>query len=129
MATRLEQIISKYPETTAIVLIVTILASILAFVIALLIWRACRISKARLSAVLIHQMECTQQAERRSLNKSAAFANASHDIRGALGAIITLIELSYDFVLSGSEVEGNLRQMHTSATDLMGKFFSSLSFF
>ncbi|KAB2605074.1 histidine kinase CKI1-like [Pyrus ussuriensis x Pyrus communis] len=54
---------------------------------------------------LIKQMEATQQAERKSMNKSLAFATASHDIQE---------------VSPGSELETNLRQMETCARDLFG---------
>ncbi|KAM1207754.1 hypothetical protein COP2_008554 [Malus domestica] len=69
---------------------------------------------------LIKQMEATQQAERKSMNKSLAFATASHDIRAALAGITGLIEISKEEVSPGSELETNLRQMETCARDLFG---------
>ncbi|KAL8503960.1 hypothetical protein ACS0TY_022625 [Phlomoides rotata] len=38
-------------------------------------------------------MEATQQSERKSMNKSLAFASASHDIRASLAGICGLIEI------------------------------------
>ncbi|KAM1475484.1 hypothetical protein ACFX2I_031368 [Malus domestica] len=69
---------------------------------------------------LIKQMEATQQAERKSMNKSLAFATASHDIHAAVAEITGLIDISKDEVSSGSELETNLRQMETCAKDLFG---------
>ncbi|KAI3950647.1 hypothetical protein MKW92_050551, partial [Papaver armeniacum] len=57
-----------------------------------------------LSATLMKQMEATQQAERRSMNKSIVFASANHDIRGTLTTIVGLIE----FCLTGVSPDSNL---------------------
>ncbi|XP_008237868.1 PREDICTED: histidine kinase CKI1-like [Prunus mume] len=73
-----------------------------------------------LCATLIKQMEATQQAERKSMRKSLAFVSASHDVRAALTGITGLIEISYDEVARGSELETNLRQMETCTKDLLG---------
>ncbi|BBH08906.1 Signal transduction histidine kinase [Prunus dulcis] len=73
-----------------------------------------------LCATLIQQMEATQQAERKSMRKSLAFVSASHDVRAALTGITGLIEISYDEVARGSELETNLRQMETCTKDLLG---------
>ncbi|XP_070048863.1 histidine kinase CKI1-like [Nicotiana tomentosiformis] len=48
-----------------------------------------------LCAALIKQMEATQQAERKSMNKSTAFALANHDVRASLAGLNGLIDLSY----------------------------------
>ncbi|KAM1805762.1 hypothetical protein ACFX12_031468 [Malus domestica] len=58
--------------------------------------------------------------ERKSMNKSLAFATATHDIHAALAEITGLIDISKDEVSSGSELETNLRQMETCAKDLFG---------
>ncbi|KAB1203431.1 Histidine kinase CKI1 [Morella rubra] len=73
-----------------------------------------------LCAALIKQMETTQQAERKSMNKSQAFASASHDIRASLAGLIGFIEICYDEVAPGSGLDINLRQMDTCAKDLLG---------
>ena len=74
---------------------------------------------------LIKQMEATQQAERKSMNKSLAFASASHDIRAALAGLTGLIEMSYGEVIPGSELEVNLKQMGVCTEDLLGKSVQS----
>ena len=74
-----------------------------------------------LCASLIKQMEATQQAERKSMNKSLAFASASHDIRGALAGITGLIEICRAEVRAGSELDTYLRQMDGCTKDLVGK--------
>ncbi|XP_077245114.1 histidine kinase CKI1-like [Tasmannia lanceolata] len=85
----------------------------------LLIIRASR-REVFLCAALIKQMEATQQAERKSMNKSIAFASASHDVRTALAAITGLIELCRYEVSPESELETNLVQMDTCASNLLG---------
>lgn len=70
-----------------------------------------------LCVTLIKQMEATQ---RESMNKSLAFATASHYVRAALAGITSLIEISYDEVAPSSELETNLRQMDSCMKDLLG---------
>lgn len=76
-----------------------------------------------LCAALIKQMESTQQAERKSMNKSLAFASASHDIRASLAAITGLIDLCRANAKPKSELAANLAQMSTCAMDLLGLFW------
>ncbi|CAA0805817.1 Histidine kinase CKI1 [Striga hermonthica] len=77
-----------------------------------------------LCGALINQMEATQQSERKSMNKSLAFARASHDIRASLAGITGLIEICRDEItkkdtpLSG--IFTNLRQMEACTRDLLG---------
>lgn len=73
-----------------------------------------------LCAALINQMEATQQAERKSMNKSLAFASANHDVRASLAAFTGLIEICYDEVAPGSKLETNLMQMEDCSKDLLG---------
>ncbi|XP_019102007.1 PREDICTED: histidine kinase CKI1-like [Camelina sativa] len=77
-------------------------------------------------ATLINQMEATQQAERKSMNKSQAFARASHDIRGSLAGIKGLIDLCRDNVHPGSDLDTNLKQMNVCAKDLVALLNSVL---
>lgn len=73
-----------------------------------------------LCAPFIKQMEATHQAERKSMNKSLAFATATHDVRLSLAALTALIDESFQQVVPGSELEANLKDMHTSTQDLLG---------
>nr|POE50111.1 histidine kinase cki1 [Quercus suber] len=52
-------------------------------------------------------MEATQQAERKSMNKSLAFASASHDVHASLAVLTGLIELCYEEATSSSKLETN----------------------
>ncbi|KAA8536762.1 hypothetical protein F0562_029240 [Nyssa sinensis] len=103
---------------TLLVLIFVILAvSISTFIF--LVLRAAR-REMFLCAALIKQMESTQQAERKSMNKSLAFASASHDVRASLAAITGLIELCHEDATPHSELASNLVQMNTCTMDLLG---------
>ncbi|EOA26327.1 hypothetical protein CARUB_v10025468mg [Capsella rubella] len=77
-------------------------------------------------ATLINQMEATQQAERKSMNKSQAFARASHDIRGYLAAINGLIDLSRDDAHPGSDQDTNLKQVNVCVKDMLALLNSVL---
>ncbi|GAB2300616.1 hypothetical protein Dimus_034650 [Dionaea muscipula] len=98
------------------VMMISLVISILCFL--------CIVVKAEgrevhLSSKLIKQMEATQQAERKSMNKSLAFASASHDVRAALAGITGLVELSKAEVSPGSELETNMRLIEACANDLL----------
>ncbi|OIW07029.1 hypothetical protein TanjilG_02663 [Lupinus angustifolius] len=80
----------------------------------------------QLCASLIKQMEATQQAERKNMNKSLAFASASHDVRTSLAGLTGLIEMSYELVTPHSELETNLKQMNNCTRDLLGLLNSIL---
>ena len=41
----------------------------------------------------LYSLEATQQAERKTMNRSLVFATASHDIRSSLAAIDSFIQL------------------------------------
>lgn len=59
------------------------------------------------------------------MNKSQAFARASHDIRGSLAGITGLIDLCHDSeeVRHGSNLESRLKLVNGCTKDLLGKFF------
>ncbi|XP_017636703.1 histidine kinase CKI1-like [Gossypium arboreum] len=75
---------------------------------------------------LIKQMEATQQAERKSMNKSLALVGASHDIRAALAGITGYIDLCLANAAPGSDFETYLKQMSLCAQDLLGLLNSIL---
>ncbi|XP_050238369.1 histidine kinase CKI1 [Mercurialis annua] len=104
------------------VMIAAVFISVVSFI--LLMMRAAS-REIHLCSSLIKQMEATQQAERKSMNKSLAFASASHDIRAALAGITGLIEISYDQD-SRYELQTNLRMMDDCAKDLVGLLNSIL---
>lgn len=104
-----------------LVLVISIAVGVITiFGLICLIMRA-RVIEMHLRAALIKQMEATRQAERKSMSKSNAFAQASHDVRASLAGIIGLIDISYDEVSPGLELEKNLKQMEACAKDLLGK--------
>ncbi|KAF5455369.1 hypothetical protein F2P56_024958 [Juglans regia] len=116
---RLVSLVHKNKKVALLLLLVviaTMIGSFLGFVF--IIVRAAR-GEMHLCAALIKQMEATQQAERKSMNKSLAFASASHDVRASLAGLTGLIEICYVEVIPGSELATNLRQMDTCAKDLL----------
>ncbi|GLJ40515.1 hypothetical protein SUGI_0835650 [Cryptomeria japonica] len=72
-----------------------------------------------LCTALIQQLEATEQAERKSNKKSIVFARMSHDLRTSLAAIIGLIGLCHYDAAEGSELEMNLLQMNSCASNLL----------
>ncbi|KAH7422043.1 hypothetical protein KP509_13G087900 [Ceratopteris richardii] len=77
-------------------------------------------NEMRLRAALIRQLEETKSAETRSSHKSLVFANMSHDLRTPLAAILGLIDLCLSDVMECSELETNLLQMKSCASNLLG---------
>ncbi|KAK7337515.1 hypothetical protein VNO77_18094 [Canavalia gladiata] len=106
-----------------IVMIVMILMAMVSFVY--INGRSLR-REMHLCGSLIKQMEATQQAEGKSMNKSLAFASASHDVRASLAALTGLIEMSYHEVDPRSELHTNLKQMDSCTKDLLGLLNSIL---
>ena len=86
--------------------------------------RALRRSAAReaaLRASLVRHREALQQAERKSLNKTGAFAGASHDIRSALAAIAGLVDVSRAEARAHPQITRNLDQMDACTKKLLGE--------
>ncbi|KAL5560994.1 hypothetical protein UlMin_030741 [Ulmus minor] len=100
--TRLNSFFHKYDKLALILLILIIVLTM------------------QLCSALIKQMEATEQAERKSMNKSLAFASASHDIRAALAGITGLIEICNEEAALLPELYiNNLRQMDACTKDLL----------
>lgn len=104
-----------------ILIMTTTVISIFGFVF--IVIRATK-REMHLCAKLIQQMEATQQAERKSMNKSVAFTRASHDIRASLSGIDGLIKMCYNEAAPGSELDINLKQMDGCTKDLLGNSYS-----
>ncbi|XVE73422.1 hypothetical protein DITRI_Ditri11bG0116900 [Diplodiscus trichospermus] len=114
---------SKLSLILLVVMIVMVVISILSFV--LLMARTAE-REMCLYAKLIKQMEATQQAERKSMNKSLALAGASHDIRSSLAGVTGLIDLCLTDAAPQSDFEAYLKQMHNCSHDLLGLLNSIL---
>ncbi|KAJ8440842.1 hypothetical protein Cgig2_000730 [Carnegiea gigantea] len=108
-----------------ILMMVAMVISIFAFVA--LVVRAAR-REVQLCAAYMRQMEKTAQAERKTMKQSLAFASASHDIRGYIACIKSLIGLSFNHVHPSSPLASNLNNMTTCAQDLLGLVNSILDF-
>ncbi|THG04019.1 histidine kinase CKI1-like [Camellia sinensis] len=112
--------LDKHITFALIILIVVVGAMVVSIVVfVFLLLRGAR-REMYLCATLIKQMEATQQAERKSLNKILAFASASHDVRALLAGITGLIDMCHDDVTPESELEKNLMQMEDCTKDLLG---------
>ncbi|KAJ4961501.1 hypothetical protein NE237_021411 [Protea cynaroides] len=108
---------SKVAFSLLLLMLISMVLSISFFI--LLTLRAAR-REIVLCATLIKQMESTQQAERKSMMKSLAFASASHDIRSFLATISGLIQFSCEEVPLDSKLKMNLVQMNACTEDLLG---------
>ncbi|QCE06672.1 CheY-like superfamily [Vigna unguiculata] len=116
----------NYKEKGLMVFVATMVTIFIAFFSFLFVnCRAFR-REMHLCASLIKQCEATQQAEKKNMNKSTAFASASHDVRASLAGITGLIEISAELVAPGSELETNLKQMNGCTQDLLGLLNSIL---
>lgn len=91
-------------------------------IIAGMIFKKVKIREMQLCYALIKQKDATQQAERKSMNKSMAFSQASHDVRTSLISITCLIELCRSLVSPNSDLDENLIQMNACASKLLGEF-------
>ncbi|KAM0878847.1 hypothetical protein ACQ4PT_034618 [Festuca glaucescens] len=77
----------------SVVCLLAAMAAVACFFMARALWRSGS-REAALQGDLMRQKEALQQAERKSMNKSNAFASASHDIRSSLAAVTGLIDVS-----------------------------------
>jgi signal transduction histidine kinase len=78
--------------------------------------------EAALQADLVRQKEALRQAERKSMNKSNAFARASHDIRSSLAAVAGLIEISRPEAQANPNLSYYLDQMDIGTKKLFGQY-------
>lgn len=75
-------------------------------------------------AALIKQKEATEEAERKSMSKSVAVANASHEVRTALAGITGLIQMCRADAAAAavhSKLDDNLKHMESCTNDLYSK--------
>ncbi|KAM3208171.1 hypothetical protein ACQJBY_063077 [Aegilops geniculata] len=101
----------------SVVCAVVAVATLVCILMARALWRA-GAREAALEADLVRQKEALQQAERKSMNKSNAFARASHDIRSSLAAVVGLIEVSRTEAESNANLTYNLDQMNIGTNKL-----------
>ncbi|KAG6500945.1 hypothetical protein ZIOFF_040807 [Zingiber officinale] len=73
-----------------------------------------------LQAKLIKLKGAIQQAERKNMNKSLAFASTSHDIRTSLAGITGLVGICLADAPRVSELHSNMQQINTCVTKLLG---------
>ena len=115
------------------VIVVCVVCSLVAaaMVVCFFMARALRRARAReaaLQADLVRQKEALRQAERKSMNKSNAFARASHDIRSSLAAIAGLVEVSRPEAQANPNLTYYLDQMDVGTKKLFGQYAINLKF-
>ncbi|XP_047078866.1 probable histidine kinase 2 [Lolium rigidum] len=104
----------------AVVSVVCLLAAMTAvacFFMARTLWRLGS-REAALQGELMRQKEALQQAERKSMNKSNAFASAIHDIRSSLAAVAGLIVVSRTEARANPNLTYYLDQMEIGTNKL-----------
>ncbi|XP_047078851.1 probable histidine kinase 2 [Lolium rigidum] len=88
---------AMFPEigvaVVSVVCLLALMVVVACFFMARALWRSGS-REAALQGELMRQKEALQQAERKSMNKSNAFASAIHDIRSSLAAVAGLIDVS-----------------------------------
>ncbi|PKU83334.1 probable histidine kinase 2 isoform X1 [Dendrobium catenatum] len=113
-------LLQKMKVAVVLLLSFFIIIAIIGSCISSKLFRRLQRQKTYTLANLIKQKEATQQAERKSMNKSIAFASASHDMRASLAGITGLLRLCHDDVTPDSDVARNLVQMDQCASKLLG---------
>ncbi|CAN1839880.1 Histidine kinase CKI1 [Linum perenne] len=108
-----------------ILIIVVLLFSTFGFLLLIVLIVKASIRETQLCRALINQMEATQQAERKSLKKSLAFATASHEIRNLLTPVSSFIHDSVTDLPPDSARATTLKVIHDSTKDLLG-FLSAI---
>ncbi|KAM3378003.1 histidine kinase CKI1 [Capsicum galapagoense] len=93
---------------------VIVVVSLCSFII--IVFKAAR-RDMFLCAALIKQMELSNQAEKKSLTKSQAFATASHDIRNGFGSITCKINSCLDY--APPQLEQSLKLIHDETMNLL----------
>ncbi|CAD6212750.1 unnamed protein product [Miscanthus lutarioriparius] len=107
---------------TVVVLACSVVVAIAAaaFFVVLRALRRSMAREASLRANLVRQNDALRQAERKSLNKTNAFAGASHDIRSALAVITGLVDVSRVEAQTNPQMMHNLEQMDVCTNKLLG---------
>ncbi|XP_031498687.1 probable histidine kinase 2 isoform X1 [Nymphaea colorata] len=101
---------------SAVISVVLVLMTCLYVVVT---YRAFRIT-VLLRSSLIKQIEATRQAERKSMNKTIAFASTSHDVRTILAAILGLLDHCISNVSHNSELRSCLVDIKSFSLNLLG---------
>ncbi|XP_065861890.1 histidine kinase CKI1 [Euphorbia lathyris] len=115
------ELVLRYNHKSMVLLVlVLVFTAVPNFIFMFLTLRAIK-REMFLCAALIKQLEATQQAERKSMNKTKAYVGINHDVRGSLAAVTGFIDICQGNVKEGkiSELETNLSQMKNCTDDLL----------
>jgi signal transduction histidine kinase len=109
----------------SVVCLLPAMAAVACFFMARALWRSGS-REAALQGDIMRQKEVLQQAERKSMNKSNAFASACHDIRSSLAAVARLINVSRTEARANPNLTYYLDQMEIGTKKLFGQFHTSI---
>jgi signal transduction histidine kinase len=114
---------AMFPEigvaVVSVVCLLALMVVVACFFMARALWRSGS-REAALQGELMRQKEALQQAERKSMNKSNAFASAIHDIRTSLAAVAGLIDVSRTEARANPNLTYYLDQMKIGTNKLFG---------
>ncbi|XP_042398033.1 probable histidine kinase 2 isoform X1 [Zingiber officinale] len=113
-------LLKKMRTVVVILVLLIILGMVLGSYVLLHLLHRSQLQEGLLQAKLIKLKGAIQQAERKSMNKSLAFASASHDIRTSLAGITGLVGICLADAPRVSELHSNMQQINTCVTKLLG---------
>lgn len=116
-------LVSRNNKLSLVLLVLMFVAVVISLGIFIILIAKAANREMFLCAALIKQMNATEQAERKSMNKTFALAKASHDVRASLAAITGLVEHCQENATPQTRLAENLGLIRTSAKDLLGQFF------
>lgn len=117
----LESLVSRNNKLSLVLLVLMFIAGVISLGLFIILIAKAAKREMFLCAALIKQMNATEQAERKSMNKTFAFAKASHDVRASLAAIMGLVELCHEDANPGTDLAENLGLIRTCSKDLLGQ--------
>ncbi|KAG6500944.1 hypothetical protein ZIOFF_040806 [Zingiber officinale] len=113
-------LLKKTRTIVVILVLLIILGMVLRSYVLLHLLHRSQLQEGLLQAKLIKLKGAIQQAERKNMNKSLAFANTSHDIRTSLAGITGLVGICLADAPRVSELHSNMQQINTCVTKLLG---------
>ncbi|WCJ25986.1 Histidine kinase CKI1 [Euphorbia peplus] len=120
--------IFKRNNKTMVLLVIVLVLTAVTYCIFIFLTISATKTEMGLVADSIKQFEAIQQAERKSMSKTKAYASINHDVRGSLAAVTGFIDICEEDAKEGnfSELMTNLSQMKNCTDDLLRILNSAL---